>query len=227
MSLTILIADDHAMIRDGLRPFLKTLSDDMILLEASSLHEAIEQIKKYDGVNLAVLDLKMPGMEGFEGLKKFKKEFPSIATTILSSNFSKQEITLAMEIGAVGYFPKTMSGLSIVAAIKLILSGEPFLPSILLTSDASYDGNLESKNGFKNVTPISYEGLTARESEIFINLATGKSNKQIAGVLKIEEITVKIHLRNIYRKMGVKNRAQAVRSAFDRGWIIAAHDVEQ
>lgn len=218
MGLSILIADDHAMVRDGLRPFLMNVGDDIEVLEAATLDEAIVQSKKFPNLSLAILDLNMPGMNGFDGLNRFKEQCPDVAVVILSANFSKSEILSAMDSGAMGYLPKTMTGSSITNAIKLILSGERYLPSVLINADSAQDDIKAPALGSEDILATILRKLTEREKEILTLLVDGKSNKQIANTLSIGEITVKIHVRHIYRKMGVKTRAQAVRVVFEPGW---------
>jgi two-component system nitrate/nitrite response regulator NarL len=218
MGQSILIADDHAMVRDGLRPFLVSVGEDMQVLEAGTLDDAIVQSQKSPELSLAILDLNMPGMKGFDGLSRFREQCPDVAVVILSANFSKSEILSAMDLGAMGYLPKTMTGSSITNAIKLILSGERYLPSVLINADSVQNDSEISAATSQNILTTILRKLTDREKEVLDLLVDGKSNKQIANTLSIGEITVKIHVRHIYRKMGVKTRAQAVRVVFEPGW---------
>ncbi len=218
--MKILIADDHNLVREGLRPFLEELSPNVEIMEAASFDQAYEISKASDGWGLILMDLKMPGMNAFDGLVKMCEAHKDVPVVILSGHFNRHDVLEAVERGAAGYVPKTISGSAMVNALRLVLSGEKYIPSAAFqdtpeSNDDSPIGRSATSNDMKN-GPLSR--LSDREKEILGHLIEGSTNKEIARKLGLQEITVKVHLRNIYRKMEAANRAQAVRIALQNGW---------
>ncbi len=207
----ILVADDHNLVRDGLKPFLTELDPNAVILDASNFDDALTQAKAADGLGLVLLDLRMPGMNGLQGVETMRKARPGVPVVILSGHVEREEVLAAVRAGASGYIPKTISGTALINALRLVLAGESYLPpSILMDNTPS-----ESK---PPASPLST--LSAREREILGYLIEGQTNKEIARRLDLQEITIKIHLRNVYRKIGAVNRAQAVRIALSSGWVL-------
>ena len=210
--MKILVADDHALVRDGLKPFLCELDPDTSILDAANLDEAVRIAKASAKLALILLDLKMPGMDGARGIEILHRIHPGVPVVILSGHVERQDVLAAVRAGASGYIPKTVSGPALVNALRLVLSGESYLPSsILLDSGVAPPP--------ADVSPLST--LSPREQEILGFLIEGQTNKEIARRLDLQEITIKIHLRNAYRKIGAVNRAQAVRIAMSAGWQAA------
>lgn len=214
--MRILVADDHNLVREGLRPFLQELGDAVAVIEAATLDEAVEKAAN-EGLSLALLDLKMPGMDGLRGMEQFHARFPSVPTVILTGHINRDDVMAAVRAGASGYIPKTISGMALVNALRLVLSGEKYLPSFMLT-DAAEEPTVVSGASTK---PSPLDTLSPREREILGLLIEGRTNKDIARHLDLQEITIKIHLRNVYRKIGAVNRAQAVRIALSSGWKLS------
>lgn len=218
--MRILIADDHNLVREGLRPFLEELESNVTIFEAGSFDEAFEVAAENDAMDLILMDLKMPGMGAFDGLEKMSKTYPRTPTVILSGHFNRHDVLEAIERGAAGYIPKTISGSAMVNALRLVLSGEKYIPSAAFQD--SPESNDDSPIGRNAANQIDENGplsrLSEREKEILGHLIEGNTNKEIARILSLQEITVKVHLRNIYRKMNAANRAQAVRIALQNGW---------
>lgn len=210
MTLQILLADDHALVRDGMKHFLNELGDDVRIDEAESLDRALTLASGENSYDIVILDYTMPGMNGTSGIKKMADVISKGKIVVLSGLFKRSDVFACIESGAKGFIPKTLSGTSMVNALNLVLSGETYLPSVVLTSDTDDVGN------FIPNSPLAE--LSRREAEILDHLIKGKTNKMIARELGIEEITIKIHLRNVYRKLGASNRADAVRISLQSGW---------
>ena len=151
----------------------------------------------------------MPGMNGLQGVEIMHRLHPAVPVVILSGHVEREEVLAAVRAGAAGYIPKTISGMALTNALRLVLAGESYLPPSILLDN----GSDEPK---KKTTPLS--SLSVREREILGYLIEGQTNKEIARRLDLQEITIKIHLRNVYRKIGAVNRAQAVRIAMSSGW---------
>lgn len=226
----LLIADDHTLFRDAMSQYLTRSNPDAKISMAKNLDEALSYMNE-TGTNpeLVLLDLNMPGMNGLEGFEKFRKAHPEIPVALLSGIAEVQDVQTAMDMGAVGYFPKTLSGRAMLKAIELVLSGEKFIPVDHATNGLmpSYfnDGN---KNKLIAPLPIHTKApkiepdtrnLTPREQEVLEYLGQGLSNKDIARELDLQEVTIKLHVRGICRKLEVSNRTQAALKAYELGLI--------
>lgn len=213
MSLQILIADDHNLLRDALRPIMQKLDAEVDVLEASTYEEAQQQAVSHRALDLVLLDLNMPGMNGPDSVRELCGQIPGVPVVMMSGQFGRKDVTSAIEAGATGYIPKTLGADAMVNALRLVLSGETYVPSVV------FSGPEEEKKGrgkFGADSPLSR--LSKRETEILGYLIEGNTNKEIARELELQEITIKIHLRNAYKKIGASNRADAVRIAMQNGW---------
>jgi len=210
--MQILVADDHNLVRDGLRPFLFELDPDAKILDAANFDDDLRHAKSTDHLRLVLLDLKMPGMNGLQGVEVIRRLHPTVPVVILSGHVERDEVLAAVRAGVAGYIPKTISGMALINALRLVLDGESYLPpSVLMES------SIERK---AETMPLS--NLTISEREILGYLIAGQTNKEIARLLYLHEITIKSHVRNVYRKIGAVNRAQAVRIAMTAGWPMSA-----
>ncbi len=207
--MRLLIADDHDLVRDGLRLLLEKLESDVTVLESEDFPGALELAERNQDLDLVILDLNMPGMNGLAGVESFRSKFPDVPTLVISGHYLRRDALEALQRGAAGFMPKNMPSKAMLNAFRLVLSGEKFIPSEILSDD-----RLNS-----NATPAPpSRPLTAREQDVLAGLLEGHTNKQIGRGLGIEEITVKIYLSRVYRKLGAKKRAQAVRIALESGW---------
>lgn len=205
--MRVILADDHVMIREGLRPFVEKIAPGTEVVEAGNFPDALEALRT-GPVDLVILDLKMPGMNGFQGLVTLRREFPSVRCVMLSAMADREHVLEAIRLGADGFIPKHLSGAAMVSALQLVLSGERFIPAVLV------DGHSGGLNG----DPRSGEligRLTPRERDILRLLREGHPNKVIANRLDVSEVTVKSHLGNVFRKLGVQNRLQAMKLLVD------------
>lgn len=210
--MQILIADDHAMVREALLPFVKKVADDVTILEAESLHDAVRLAKEADDLGLIILDLMMPGMDDVTGLKRIHSLFPDVPKVILSGSVNPRTIMRTIKNGAAGFIPKTYGGQALISALRLVLSGERYVPSSMFLGD---EGSI-SADGDANASP-SGAILTDTEQETADLLKEGNSNKEIARILGVQEVTIKKRLGRIYRKLGVSNRTQATRAVLELG----------
>lgn len=221
MTMEILLADDHAMVRDGLVPFLERLETGARVIEASSFPEALAAVRGATSMALVVLDLYMPGMDGLKGLIAMRQEFPDLPIVILSGSTVPDDAFKAIEYGANGYVPKTMRGQTIIGVLRLVLSGERYIPpflfehrDILGTSSGGHAPGM-ALPVIDSASPVAL--LTPRERDILDLIVDGAPNKVIARALTLQEVTVKAHLRNMFRKLGVANRTEAARIAIVSG----------
>jgi DNA-binding NarL/FixJ family response regulator len=221
--MKILVADDHKLVRDGLKPFLQELGTDVEILDAANIDEALTVVAATPGIELVLLDLMMPGMDGLKGLETLRGKCPNAPVVIVSGFSSRDHVVAAVQAGAAGFIPKTVSGTAMVNALRLVLSGEKYLPSSTFFDDPSNHMSMPAANGTRTNggVPAPFDKLSRREGEILALLVEGRTNKEIAICLDLQEITIKVHLRNVYRKIGAANRAQAVRIAMSSGWVPA------
>lgn len=192
-----ILADDHALFRDGFALLLKQLEPQATVLEAASLDEALLQAERNPDTDLVLLDLSMPGMDGVDSVQGLLNRFPDIPVVILSATESRPLVEALLEIGVAGFIPKSSSSQIMFSALRLVLSGGVYIPPQLLGSGIEApDGSLLSR-------------LTERQREVLCLLADGKTNKQICRELDLSEGTVKVHLNAVYRVLGVANRTEA------------------
>lgn len=215
--MRLLIADDHDLVREALKLVLGKLDPNAIVMECGDYQEALALAEQHEDLDLAILDLNMPGMAGLAGIEAFRTRFPSTPTLVLSGYYRRQDVVEVLKNGAMGFVPKTLGSEAMLNAFRLVLSGEKFIPSELLADDGADPNELVGLTGReKREDPL--EVLTAREREVLEKLLEGLTNKEIGRDLGIEEVTVKLHLRSVYRKIGAKNRAQAVKIALSYKW---------
>lgn len=207
MPITILIVDDHSVVRQGLRMFLQIDKDLEIVGEASNGEEAVALAREL-APDIVLMDLLMPGMDGIEATSVIRKELPDTEVIALTSIATDQMIIGAMRAGAIGYILKETGGDDLRQAIKAAAAGQVLLsPQVAAHLVGSYR------------EPPSSNTLTKRELEVLGYLANGESNKEIADHLFVSEETIKTHVSNILGKLGMTSRTQAALHAIRIGLI--------
>jgi len=210
--MRILLADDHSLFREGLLHVLKELGTDPDVVQAADYPGAIETAERNPDLDLALLDLNMPGMDGLTGVRTFRNKFPLLPVIVLSASESPDDVKHALDAGVLGYIPKSSTAQLMLSAIKLVLAGGVYLPSLLLGHDGGAEHAATARTA--GAAPkATTRGLTERQLQVLALLAEGKPNKLIARTLDITEGTVKIHLAAIFQTLGVRNRTEAVIAA--------------
>jgi DNA-binding NarL/FixJ family response regulator len=214
MIMRILIVDDHTLFRRGFSLLLQRLYPEAEIEEASDVAAALDVVRR-TAVDLVLLDLAMPGMEGMSGLEQLHEVLPSAAIVIVSAISDSDRIREALERGARGYVLKTINDAALKHALSLVMSGETYVPAELL-QERSLRGLVGpgGKGGAEN--PLA--NLTDRQRDVLGLLMTGQSNKEIARDLGLLESTVKAHIKVILNKLSVANRTQAAMVATSLGW---------
>ena len=209
--IRILIADDHLIVRQGLRLILETENGLELVGEASDGAEAIQRCAELKP-DVVLMDLRMPGMDGLTAIEHLRIEQSQIAVVILTT-FNEDELMLrGLRAGAKGYLLKDTDRQTLFSAIRAAARGETlFQPEVL--------ARLLSKVGEKSFTSSATFDLTEREREVLASVARGERSKEIALKLKITERTVKAHLASIYNKLGVDSRAAAIAVASQNGLL--------
>lgn len=206
--MKILIADDHALFREGLRYLLAGLDDNVEVFEAKDGAEALALVAAHPDLDLILLDLAMPGMDGFVGLRALRARVPAVPIVILSSSEEPTDIRLALDGGAMGFVPKSSGSEVMLGALRLVLAGGVYLPPAFLERSRA------GKSPIMSAAPtLENLGLTARQYDVLRLLGHGKSNKEIARVLDLAEGTVKLHVSAILKALDAANRTQAVIAA--------------
>jgi DNA-binding NarL/FixJ family response regulator len=210
-ALKVLAADGYIPCR-GLVRTLQLLQDDVCVTAADSIDEVLARIADLPDLDLVLLDASMPGMENFTGLRRTVEKLPDVPVVVTSPSESPTQIIAAIRNGARGYFPLSTKASVLQHALALILLGEIYIPACVLRLEHGHAMLLP-----KGLAPGgSGGGFTPRQREIIVMLGEGKTNKEIGREMNVLEGTVKLHVRGILRKLGVRNRTEAVLAA-DRG----------
>ncbi len=213
-AMHILIADDHALLRSGLSLVLKNAFPGIEISEAADLPQTLELLHQNPTVDIVLLDLRMPGMDGFEGLRQIKQLAARTPVAILSAYSDRELISQALREGAKGYIPKASSDSVLRHAISLLIEGGSYIPPEIL--EAKLSGQEAAPEALGEGSPL--RELTPRQLDTLALLVEGCSNKEIARKLGVIESTVKTHVKIILRKLDVSNRTQAAMLATQQGW---------
>lgn len=207
--MRLLFADDHPMFLDAVREHLGRAFPDIEIQAASNLDEVTAKLSGKGKYDLVVLDFSMPGMDGTEGVKRLRDAYPDLAIAVTSGVAKTRDVKTVLDLGAHGYLPKTLTGSAYAGALRVIAEGGTYVPVETMQALAAEAADRK----------VNAEGLTPREMEVLEGIADGKPNKQIARDLEIHEVTVKLHARSIFKKIGVQNRSQAAVTARERGLV--------
>ena len=216
-SMKILIADDHALFCDTLSEYLQRFLPDAGYEIVGDFDSAFALIQEHEfDFDLVLLDFLMPGMNGLEGLRSVRENFPHVKVAMMSGVAQPHHVEDALALGAIGYFPKTLSGTEFVEAIQQVVSGQSFVPIDFDTGSYVPSYNVGGANLGGSSHDVKAD-LTPREREVLSFLVKGDANKDIADALGLQVVTIKLHVRSICQKLGVKNRTQAALKAREIG----------
>ena len=199
------IADDHPLFRDALKQTLAGMFPGAHLDVAGSLNELTAAVERLEDIDLILLDLKMPGVQGFSGLMYLRAQFPNIPVVVVSANEEPQVIHRAMDLGASGFIPKSSQLDKMHAALSSVLAGELAVPGGI---DLDAAGDAEADEMIARMAT-----LTPQQVRVLMMLQEGLLNKQIAYEISVSEATVKAHVSAILQKLQVESRTQAVIAA--------------
>lgn len=202
ISMRILLADDHEMVRDTISAYLET-EGRAAVVTVPDYNSAMKTLEAKGPFDLVLLDFSMPGMNGMDGIRNAIQKFPSQFFAILSGTAPNRIAQDAVKAGAVGFIPKSMGAKSLVNAVRFMVAGETFVPaSVLQGSDESPETAFTKQ-------------LSQRQRQVLRGLCRGQSNKEIARDLELQEVTIKLHVRTLCKKLNAKNRTQAAVIAKD------------
>lgn len=204
--LQILIADDHDLVRETLAAYLADQGESEVSV-APDLERALSSIASHGPFDVVLLDLEMPGMNGLEGLDRVRAANNMQPVGIISGTVTRKAADAALAGGASGFLPKTLSAKSLLNAIRFMAAGEVFAPVALMAQSDEAESH-----AFENA-------LSTREQQVLVGLTNGWANKEIARKLSLREVTVKLHVKTLCRKLAARNRTHAAMIAKDAGYV--------
>lgn len=217
-SIKVMLVDDHEVVLEGLIRILEKQGGIKIVAVARSAEEALEKIVRFPP-DVAIVDIQLPGMNGIELIKRIKASYPEIEAITLTVFDDEQFAKQAIKAGAIGYVIKDAAKDELVKAVRAAAKGESLISTSVarklleeLSEPAGSKARKKEEEGF--------EGLSQREVDVIKLMARGYNNRQIADLLFISEHTVKVHIRNIFRKIEVADRTNAVLWAIERGLVL-------
>jgi DNA-binding NarL/FixJ family response regulator len=199
--IRVLVADDHPVVRGGLAGVIAQQSELALVAEAANGQEALEKFREHLP-NVVLMDLRMPVMDGVSAIQAIRAEFPNARILALTTYEGDVDIHRALEAGARGYLLKDMLLTDVLGAIRAVHRGERVIPAAVAAKLAEFTPRID---------------LTPREVEVLHLVAKGLSNRDVAGIIGRTDETVKVHLKNIFSKLGVTDRTEAVTLALSRG----------
>lgn len=206
----LLVADDHPLFREAIVGVIAAGLEATEVLEAASLAETLRLAETNEALDLVLLDLGLPDADGLSGLARLREAAPELAVVIVSAEQHRATVLEALELGAVGYIPKSTPREALIDALRQVLDGQVYLPPAIMRRPAP-----------SRPAPVTEEdpltGLTDKQREVLTHMVRGESNKMIAFRLNIAETTVKTHVSAILRKLKVSSRVQAILLASD--WL--------
>lgn len=212
-TISILIVDDHTVVRDGLSAILGRQDDFAVTGEARNGREAVQMVRELKP-DVILMDLRMPEMNGVESMREIREFEPDAKFIVLTTYETDEYIFEAIEAGAKGYLLKDASREELFSAVRAIYRGESLIEPRVAAKVLNRLAQLSRRSNEPSV-----DVLSDREIEVLQLMAKGSANKQIAGSLSISESTVKTHVANIFQKLDVNHRTEAVTQALQRGII--------
>jgi DNA-binding NarL/FixJ family response regulator len=210
--IKILIADDHAIVREGLRLILETHGEMKVVAETADGLEAIKQAKTLNP-DVILMDISMPGLNGIEATRRIRKDCPRIRVVILSMLSSPEDIFRALQAGATGYLLKESAGTEVIQAVLSASSGRRYLSRKV--DDIVIDSYIQERTQVQAKSPL--EQLSDREKEVLQMVAEGKTSSEIAGILFLSVKTIETYRSRIMQKLGLKDVPSLVRFAIEKG----------
>jgi DNA-binding NarL/FixJ family response regulator len=224
-AMKILVVDDHPLVLQALKGVLHQLDAEVGIFDASAADSARELLRAHPDADLMLLDLGLPGADGFSLLEEFRNDYPAVPVVVLSGSESRENVTKALSLGAMGYIPKRYSNDVLIGALRLVLSGGLYVPPAVLPlaggPAAAEKPAPQTPPPAATIRPEDL-GLTPRQSEVLALVLQGLPNKLICRRLNLAEPTVKVHMQAVLRALDAQNRVQAVIEASRRGLTIDA-----
>lgn len=214
--MKFLIVDDHPVLREGIAALLRRAGPDVAILEAGTVADALPLAQAHDDLDVVILDMVLPGMDGLTAIGEFGRVRPEVPVIVLSSSEDAGDARRALGNGALGYVPKSASYNTLLAAIRLVMDGDVYVPPLIIGEATRSTAPMPVP---ARRTDTAAPALTARQVEVLRRLSAGQPNKIIAYELDLSEKTVKAHVTAIFKLLGAINRTQAAVAARAAGLI--------
>lgn len=205
--LKLLVVEDHALVREGLVRLLGQIERGATVMESADFESALTVLDNEGEFDLVLLDLALPGIDGFAGLDILRRRYPSMPVAVVSAFDDTPTITRVLNLGASGFIPKAFSGEALLSAVREVLAGNIFRPSG--QQSARLDDATPVPPSKVSVKPDEI-GITDRQAQVLALMVRGLSNRDIADQLDLSEGTVKIHATAVFKALGVNSRTQAL-----------------
>ncbi|MCB2227762.1 MAG: response regulator transcription factor [Desulfarculaceae bacterium] len=209
--IRVLVVDDHGIVREGLKALLELEPEICVVEESNSALDALAQVERC-APDLVLMDLKMPGLSGLEGCRLIKQSHPKVKVVLLTNYEDEEFVHEAVNVKADGYVLKNVKKGDLARIIKTVMEGGAYLdPMVTRKALGHFTAQADGETA-----PSRHPRLTPRELQILLEVFAGASNKEIANNSNLSLDTVKTHLKNIYAKLGVRSRAQAMKAAIEQ-----------
>jgi DNA-binding NarL/FixJ family response regulator len=206
-AIRILIVDDHAVVRTGLRTMIELRPRLQVVAEAEDAEQAVHLFREHRP-DVTLMDLRLPDEDGISATRRIREEFPSARFLVISTLDGDEDIHRALKAGALGYVFKTIPGLQLIEAIFAVAEGQRYVPE-------DVERRLKERDAFGE--------LTSREYEVLELMVKGLTNREIGDILKVTEFTAKAHVRSLLAKLGAADRTEAATLAVQRGLVHLRH----
>jgi two-component system, NarL family, nitrate/nitrite response regulator NarL len=212
--MKLLVVDDHPVVRGGLCALLLQIEKDAIVLQAGDAEEGLAIVAQHGDLDIVILDIAMPGMNGFQAIVEFGRVRPALPVIVLTSSENPEDVRRALAKGALGYVPKSAGQHTLLAAVRLVMNGDLYVPPLVMDETTT-----TRSTHFPSRDTIGKPILTDRQIIVLRSVSEGRSNKIIAFELGLSEKTVKTHITAIFKALNVINRTQAVTAGRENGLI--------
>ncbi len=216
--MKILVVDDHLVMLEGLSALLRQEGPQTVIVQASSAAEALAAVEQHADLDIVVLDLLMPGTSGLSTISEIGRARPELPVIVLSSSEDPRDVRNALSQGALGYVPKSASKTTLLSAIRLVMSGELYIPSLMFNQVAA-DKSVADRSMARAL-------LTPRQIDVLRRISESLPNKTIAYEMDLSEKTVKAHITAIFRALNVVNRTQAAAAGRDLGLLQSTREAD-
>ncbi|MDE2396028.1 MAG: response regulator transcription factor [Burkholderiales bacterium] len=208
----LLLVDDHVLLLDTLRDYLARSLEGMEVDAVRTIAECEAALARPDTYDLALVDYRMPGSRGIGTLRGLVENPCDVPVAVMSGQASQEDVRAILQLGAIGFVNKTVSGSSLTHAVRLMLSGERFIPASLLSAQST-------RRGAPGAVGDPDEALNPKALAVLRLLRQGRTNKEIGRELQIEEVTVKLYVGRLAKRFGAKNRVQVLMAAMEHGLL--------